>query len=421
MSPTVPPTSVMTTSTSSVADATDAPLDLVGDVGDDLDGAAEVVTAALGGQHGLVDRAGRGVGAAGEVLVDEALVVAEVEVGLAAVVGDEHLAVLEGVHRAGVDVDVRVELLDGDPEPPELQQPTERRRGDPLAEGADHAPGHEDVLRHDLLRGRSAVFSATLSTMRASRQTIARRDHSLPRRPRGCRGRRPACRQVTLQRGRAPRRSSQRSGGVRPITSLKLTASLARLSAASTTTATHHAPGPVVATRPRPAPGAEDVGAGVAEHAALPQVGPQHPDAGATHQRRSGELGCEVRGHGQHHEGEEADLPDAARAPGRGGCRGWRPGPRPGRRRPGRAGSPRPTARPTTTATSPPPTSLSSPVVSSPWRERADVAAEAASRPSSPRGRRGARTARSRRRASAAEVIERPIVGPSSDHSTTRL
>ena len=48
---------------------------------------------------------------AGELDVDEALVVPEVEVGLAAVVGDEHLAVLEGVHRARVDVDVRVELI----------------------------------------------------------------------------------------------------------------------------------------------------------------------------------------------------------------------------------------------------------------------------------------------------------------------
>ena len=50
-----------------------------------------------------------------EVLVDEPLVVAEVEVGLAAVLGDEDLAVLAGVHGAGVDVDVGVELAHGDP------------------------------------------------------------------------------------------------------------------------------------------------------------------------------------------------------------------------------------------------------------------------------------------------------------------
>ncbi len=300
-------------------DATDAPLDLVGDVGDDLDGAAEVVTAALGGQHGLVDRAGRGVGAAGEVLVDEALVVAEVEVGLAAVVGDEHLAVLEGVHRAGVDVDVRVELLDGDPEPPELQQPTQRRRRDPLAEGADDATGHEDVLRHDLLRGSLGGLLGHLvdhegpPVRRLHDGITAYRDRSRPpwmvgaRRTEG-----PTSPNSTglpdgegdspsaAQRGGAPRRSSQRSGGVRPITSLKLTASLARLSAASTSDGDPPRPragrGDQAEARTR----AEDVRAGVAEHAALPQVRPQHPDAGAAHQRRSGQLGREVRGHRQH-------------------------------------------------------------------------------------------------------------------------
>ncbi len=36
----------------------------------------------------------------------EALVVAEIEVGLRAVVGHEHLAVLVGRHRAGIDVEV---------------------------------------------------------------------------------------------------------------------------------------------------------------------------------------------------------------------------------------------------------------------------------------------------------------------------
>ena len=88
-----------------------------------------------------------------EALVDEPLVVAEVEVGLAAVVGDEHLAVLERVHRARVDVDVRVELLQRDPQATELEQPAERRGGEALAERAGNPTGHENVLRHrQLLR-----------------------------------------------------------------------------------------------------------------------------------------------------------------------------------------------------------------------------------------------------------------------------
>ena len=146
MSPTVPPTSVITTSTSSVGEAADAPLDLVGDVRDHLHGLAEVVAAPLGGQHGLVDRAGRGVRVLDRGLVDEALVVPEVEVGLATVVGDEHLAVLERVHRARVDVDVRVELLHRDPQAPGLEQPPERRGREALAQAGSDTTGHEDVF-----------------------------------------------------------------------------------------------------------------------------------------------------------------------------------------------------------------------------------------------------------------------------------
>jgi hypothetical protein len=41
--------------------------------------------------------------------------VAEVEIGLRAVLGDEHLTVLERAHRARIHVDVGVELLYLDP------------------------------------------------------------------------------------------------------------------------------------------------------------------------------------------------------------------------------------------------------------------------------------------------------------------
>jgi hypothetical protein len=69
-----------------------------------------------------------------QVRIEEAFVVPDVEVGLGAVVGDEDLAVLERVHGAGVDVEVRIELLHRDPQTPGLEQATETRRGQPLAE-----------------------------------------------------------------------------------------------------------------------------------------------------------------------------------------------------------------------------------------------------------------------------------------------
>ena len=84
--------------------------DLIGDVGDDLDGLAEIVAAALLGDDLLVDAAGGEVVVAGEAGVGEALVVAEVEVGFGAIVGDEDFAVLEGAHGARIDVEIRVKL-----------------------------------------------------------------------------------------------------------------------------------------------------------------------------------------------------------------------------------------------------------------------------------------------------------------------
>ena len=78
----------------------------------------------------------------------------QVEVGLSAVLGDEHLAVLERVHGARVDVDVGVELLQGDAQPSRLEQATQRRSGDALAEGRADATGDEDVFGHDALPAR---------------------------------------------------------------------------------------------------------------------------------------------------------------------------------------------------------------------------------------------------------------------------
>jgi len=51
--------------------------------------------------------------------------VPDVEVGLRAVVGHEDLAMLERVHRAGVDVEIGVELLHADPQPAHFQQAAE--------------------------------------------------------------------------------------------------------------------------------------------------------------------------------------------------------------------------------------------------------------------------------------------------------
>ena len=123
-------------------------LDLVGDVRDHLHRLAEVVAAALLLEHALVDLAGREVVRAAHPRGDVALVVAEVEVGLGTVVGDEDLAVLERRHRARIDVEIGVELDQGDLEAPRFEDRGKRRRSDALAQRGHHTAGDKDELGH---------------------------------------------------------------------------------------------------------------------------------------------------------------------------------------------------------------------------------------------------------------------------------
>ena len=83
----------------------------VRDVRNHLHGAAQKVTATFTGDQALIDGTSRKVGIAGQVLVNKALVVAQVQIGLVAVLGHKDLAMLERAHGAGVDVQIRVGLL----------------------------------------------------------------------------------------------------------------------------------------------------------------------------------------------------------------------------------------------------------------------------------------------------------------------
>src|SRR5258708_2290514 len=103
----------------------DGGFNFVSNVGDDLNGLAEVIAAALFGQNRFVDAAGGPVIVAGELGVREPLVVAEVEVGLGAVFGDKDFAVLKRAHRAGIDVKIRIALLQGDFETATFEETTD--------------------------------------------------------------------------------------------------------------------------------------------------------------------------------------------------------------------------------------------------------------------------------------------------------
>ncbi len=120
-------------------------LDLVGYVGDDLDGLTQILAAPLLLDDALVNLPRGDVVVAGQLHVQEPLVVAQVQVHLPPVLEDEDLAVLEGAHQPRVDVYVGVDLDGSDIVAPLHQHPTDGGGGDPLSQAAHHPAGNDDV------------------------------------------------------------------------------------------------------------------------------------------------------------------------------------------------------------------------------------------------------------------------------------
>ena len=119
-------------------------------MGDDLDSLAQVGTLALFVQHIPVDLAGSQVGVFVQVFIGKTLVMAQVQVGLGAVVSHKDLAVLQRAHRAGVHVDIRVQFLACHFQAAGLQQAAQAGGGNALAQPGNDAAGNKNILRcHD--------------------------------------------------------------------------------------------------------------------------------------------------------------------------------------------------------------------------------------------------------------------------------
>src|SRR5215208_179464 len=140
--------------------APDPVLYLVGYVRDDLHGSTEVVPPPLAAYDLPVHAPRRDVGELAQVLVEETLVVAEIQVRLGPILGDKDLAVLVRVHGPGIHVYVRVEFLQHYPVAPRLEEHPERRGTGPLADGRHDAARNEDILglNHRAPNGRTSVM-----------------------------------------------------------------------------------------------------------------------------------------------------------------------------------------------------------------------------------------------------------------------
>ena len=126
----------------------DTAFDLVGDMRHHLDGLAEVVAMAFLVDDGLIDLARRHRIGLGCTDAREALVVAKVEVGLRAVNSHVALAVLVGIQRPRVDIDIRVDFLYGDGVATGLQQFADAGRNNAFTQGGNHASCHKNIACH---------------------------------------------------------------------------------------------------------------------------------------------------------------------------------------------------------------------------------------------------------------------------------
>ena len=86
---------------------------------------AQIVAAALARDDGGIDPPGGHVVALARRHAGEALVMAQIQVGLGAVVGDIHLAMLERAHGARIDVEIGIKLAQPDLESARLKKRAE--------------------------------------------------------------------------------------------------------------------------------------------------------------------------------------------------------------------------------------------------------------------------------------------------------
>mmetsp|Transcript_8239 Transcript_8239/g.24329 ORF Transcript_8239/g.24329 Transcript_8239/m.24329 type:complete len:351 (+) Transcript_8239:1761-2813(+) len=124
-------------------DVQDPLLDRVADVRHHLDGLSEVLADSLPLDDLLVDLSRRQIGRPGERNTQKALVIAQIQIALSAVVQDIDLSVLSRAHGTGVDVEVGIDFECRDAESHPAKEHAQRRSGDALSDS-----GH-DTARDD--------------------------------------------------------------------------------------------------------------------------------------------------------------------------------------------------------------------------------------------------------------------------------
>ncbi len=121
-------------------------LQLIGDVGDHLHGAAAVVSPALLGEYRPVNLAGSDITLLVQALVDETLVMSQIQIRLRSVIRHKYFSVLDGVHGTRVDIDIRVKFLHGHLVATHFQKSSQRGGGNSLSQTGNNTTCHKNVL-----------------------------------------------------------------------------------------------------------------------------------------------------------------------------------------------------------------------------------------------------------------------------------
>ena len=88
--------------------------DLICDMRDHLNGTTAVITTTLLLQNRPVNLAGGNVGIFIQIFINESLIMSKIQIGFCTILRDKNFTMLDRVHRAGINIDIRIKFLHGD-------------------------------------------------------------------------------------------------------------------------------------------------------------------------------------------------------------------------------------------------------------------------------------------------------------------
>ncbi len=119
---------------------------LVGNVGNNLNRPPKIIPTPLLTNNRIVNLTGREIRFLGKPGRGESLIVSQIEISFSTIIGDKNFAMLKRAHSAGVNINIWVHLLHGDPQPPGFHESADGCRRQTFPQGGNDATGDEQKL-----------------------------------------------------------------------------------------------------------------------------------------------------------------------------------------------------------------------------------------------------------------------------------